>query len=292
MNAKYIQLYKGEYIKQLSNNNKLIKPKVIVFDLDETIGSFYDLELLWRGLHIYKNKNNFIFYNTQENFNKLLDLYPEFLRYGILNILDFLKFKKQTDGSIKIYIYTNNNLPKIWANMIIKYLEYKQNCPLLFDKIISAFKINKIIIEPNRTTNKKTYSDFIRCTLLPKNIELCFIDNDYYEKMDNGKVYYIQPKPYFHKIITSEIINRFLLSNIIDFTKNNINNNNHISKPKCNDFLYSWFIQNNSFVKISKNKFEIEIDTIVSQKMMYYIQEFFYLTIKNKKKNTKKNKIK
>jgi hypothetical protein len=296
MNVKYIQLYKGEYIKS-SNNNKFIKskPKIIVFDLDETIGSFYDLELLWRGLHIYKNKNenNYTFDNTQENFNKILDLYPEFLRYGILNILDFLKFKKQTDEYIKIFIYTNNKLPKIWANMIIKYLEYKQNCPLLFDKIISAFKINKIIIEPNRTTNDKTYSDFIRCTLLPKNIELCFIDNDYFEKMDNGKVYYIQPKSYFHKIITSEIINRFLLSNIIDFElieKEN-NNNTHISKQKCNDFLYSWFIQNNSFVKISKNKSEIEIDTIVSQKMMYYIQEFFYLTIKHKKKNTKKIKL-
>ena len=108
MNVKYIQLYKGEYIKQSSNtsNNKLIKlkPKVIVFDLDETIGSFYDLELLWRGLHIYKNKNDYVFDNTQENFNKLLDLYPEFLRYGILNILDFLKFKKQTDEYTYIQI--------------------------------------------------------------------------------------------------------------------------------------------------------------------------------------------
>jgi hypothetical protein len=287
MNTKYIQLYKGDYVKQSlnnnNNNNKSIKPKVIVFDLDETIGSFYDLEILWRGLHIYKNENNNNFENTQENFNKLLDLYPEFLRYGILNILDFLKFKKETDKDkcIKIYIYTNNKLPKIWANMIIKYLEYKQECPLLFDKIISAFKINTVIIEPNRTTHNKTYNDFIRCTLLPKNIELCFIDNDYFEKMDNGKVYYIQPKPYFHKIITSEIINRFLLSNIIEL----------MDKQKCNDFLYSWFIQNNSFIKSSKNKTEIEIDTIVSQKMMYYIQEFFYLTIKNKKKNTKKIKL-
>lgn len=296
MNTKYIQLYKGEYIKQpnpniclSNNNNKSMKSKIIVFDLDETIGSFYDLELLWRGIHHYKtqSKNNYMFDNTQENFNKLFDLYPEFLRYGIFNILDFLKFKKQNDECNKIYIYTNNKLPKVWANMIVKYLEYKQKCPLLFDKVISAFKINKVIIEPNRTTNDKTYSDFIRCTLFPKNIEICFIDNDYFEKMDNGKVYYIQPKPYFHKLTTAEIIQRFLLSNI-SVDANDANDDN--SKKQC-DFLYTWFIENNSFVKYSNNKSEIAIDTIVSQKMMYYIQEFFYLTIQHKKKNTKKIKL-
>jgi hypothetical protein len=72
--------------------------KVITFDLDETLGSFGDLYILWDGLQMYI-KNNTEPNNEEENPNEsmfymLMDLYPEFLRYGILNILDFLYHKK------------------------------------------------------------------------------------------------------------------------------------------------------------------------------------------------------
>ena len=56
---------------------------------------------------MYKNENNIIFENTQDNFNKLLDLYPEFLRPNIINILRYLKNKKKTNCCQKMMIYTN-----------------------------------------------------------------------------------------------------------------------------------------------------------------------------------------
>ena len=56
-------------------------------------------------------------------------------------------------------------------------MKYKLNTEYdVFEKIINAFKVNNKIIEHNRTTHKKTYNDFINCTILPENIKICFID--------------------------------------------------------------------------------------------------------------------
>jgi hypothetical protein len=57
-------------------------------------------------------------------------------------------------------------------NMIIQYLENKQNVDGLFDDYICAFKINKQIIDPRRTTNNKTYNELIRCLLVPRKTEI------------------------------------------------------------------------------------------------------------------------
>ena len=112
----------------------------------------------------------------------------------------------------KLFIYTNNQLAKSWTSMIIKYLEQKQNTPKLFDQLICAFKINDVVIEPKRTTHEKTYSDFIKCSLLPHSSEICFIDDKFFKSMAQDKVYYIQPKPYRHSLTISDIIRRLKLS--------------------------------------------------------------------------------
>ena len=72
--------------------------KIVVFDLDETLGYFVEFGMFWDTLkHYYKNKN----FNSgkepvfnQHLFNKILDLYPEFIRPNILNILTYLNRKK------------------------------------------------------------------------------------------------------------------------------------------------------------------------------------------------------
>ena len=281
-----IQVYKGKSF--INPNMKHISTtissssKVIVFDLDETIGSFSDLDILWRGLLEYATMNSYFSFNdTQENFNELFDLYPEFLRYGILNILDFLYYKKVKGECDKVYIYTNNQLQKQWTNMIVQYLENKQNVEGLFDDFICAFKINKQIIDPRRTTNNKTYNELIRCLLVPKKTEICFIDNTYYDKMKNDKVYYIQPKPYYHKMKTYEIINRFVNSNFVNLCNTTITRT--ILKTECSDFLYEWFIKNKSLNTSVKSDNEVEIDLAVSKQMMYHIREFFYMITKKNK---------
>jgi hypothetical protein len=286
---RYLQVYKGNcFSKKYIKNYQ----KVIVFDLDETLGSFFDLNLVWTGLNKIRKKTS---ENEQNEFNYILDLYPEFLRYGILNILDYLYLKKKQNECYKIYIYTNNNCNPPWVSLITKYFNYKLKLKLkdeLFDKIISAFKINNKIIQLSRSTYAKTYNDFINCTLLPKTTEICFLDNTYYNEMKSEKVYYIQPKSYIHNLNTKTIIDRFLHSNILSQMETIFDNS-----VKIEEFLYDWFNANRPFVftplqdskpHLHKNNVS-EINIFVAQKMMYHIKEFFYLT--NRKNKTRKNKL-
>lgn len=263
---KYAKIYKG---KSYSKPKYKKVPKVIAFDLDETLGSFMYLEILWNILvSINSNLNQYFF-------NKLLDLYPEFVRYGIIPILEYLYQKKLSGECSHIYIYTNNQCSQIWTEMICNYFNYKLNIPEdtpLFDKLILAFKINDIPVELSRTTHDKTHSDFIRCTLMPKPTQICFVDNSYFPNMKHERVYYIQPRLYEHNLSFDEIIQRITKANLgID-------------------------IDISSFVNVLENNFSNAIkkqsrnyDIFVAQKIMYHIKDFFYLT--KRKIRTKKIKL-
>jgi hypothetical protein len=158
-----IRVYKNNYyFKILPKSNIKIKKqrkldKVLVFDLDETLGSFHQLVILWNLLDVNKNQNTF---------NILLDLYPEFMREGILKILKYIIKKKKKGECDKLYIYTNSVYSPEIPNLLTKYFQYKlKEETIIFDKVISAFKINNKIIETGRTTNNKTHDDFIQCAL-------------------------------------------------------------------------------------------------------------------------------
>ena len=94
------------------------KKQVIVFDLDETLGCFVELGAFCDTIEKY-NKKKLDF----EEFYRIMDLYPEFLRPNILKILTYLKEKKQKGDIYKVFIYTNNQGPKEWAERIRLYLE-------------------------------------------------------------------------------------------------------------------------------------------------------------------------
>jgi hypothetical protein len=269
---KEIQIYKGKTF--LSSYSKKA-PVVIAFDLDETLGSFADLEILWRTLNSFQK-------NKPVNFNDLLDLYPEFLRYGILLILEFIYNKKKKGLCEKVYIYTNNQCSPEWSKLIAKYFDYKVKTDSeLFDKIICAFKIDNKIVEFKRTTNNKTHKDFINCTMLPQKTKICFIDNTYFYEMNNDRVYYIQPMSYIHQLSGTDIIDRFIYS---DLCKKTFDMDNQYI---LSDLLYIQFKKRGP-MNIQENKMLFEQDIHVSQKLMYHIKEFFYLT--QKKNRTKKIK--
>lgn len=252
-------VYSNGYIKSKSANRK-----VIVLDLDETIGSFGELYLLWSiGLPSDIERN-------QKTFDDLLDIYPEFLRYGILNIIDYLKYKKDNGSYFKTFIYTNNVLREEWVQMIVNYIENKQTSSGLFDKIIPAF--NKTI-QCMRTTRDKTHSDFIRCAVIPRTTEICFIDDVYFDKMDYPTVYYIQPKRYHHMMKTSDIVERFANSKFTD----------PLNRMDVRDLLYQTFIQNGLLNTAGKNISEVNVDIIVSKKIMYHIKEFFLMSVRKSK---------
>src|SRR6056300_1524429 len=118
-----IQVYKKKYIYKNINSKKYV-----VFDLDETLGCFTDLVALWNVInnHSYSFSDE-KYKSNQDKFNALMDLYPEFIRYGIINILEYLNYKKKYNVFDGVYIYTNNQISKKWSKMIIKYLEYRSN---------------------------------------------------------------------------------------------------------------------------------------------------------------------
>jgi len=272
-----IRVRKGSYIKP--KNPPLAVVKHFVFDLDETIGSFAELEVLWRGLRELSKMNKYsnTFQETPEFFRKILDLYPEFLRYGIITILQFLYCKKKQGKCGNVYLYTNNQIVNPWISYIIYYIETVGNIPDIFDQTICAFKIGESIIEEKRTTHSKTFGDLLRCTLLPKTAEVCFVDNTYFPKMKHNRVFYIQPKPYYHSLALAEIINRLVFSDI----------GRHIFQENaefCQKWLWDWCIsQRCSPEPIIKPRIERELDIQVSQKLMYYIKEFFLLSLRKPK---------
>jgi hypothetical protein len=196
--------------------------KVLVFDLDETLGSFSELQWIWNEMSKYHE----IFYPSislqqkqklqQMILKTLIDIYPEFLRPGILPILEYVVQKKKQGECMAVFLYTNNQHLPPWTEHIVEYfnqyIEEKTNTRPFFDQTIRAFKIGQEKIEWMRTSHDKSYDDFIKCTLLPTNTEICFVDNTYFHSMIHPKVYYIQPKSYQHSLTKKDIIERFLLA--------------------------------------------------------------------------------
>ena len=116
VNTDSIIVHPNSFVKQQYRTKK----KYFVFDLDETIGSFGDLYILWKGMS-HLNKTGVIkFEDSQYNFNEVLDIYPEFLRCGIMTILEFLFYKKLSGKCGGVYLYTNNQCDPPWIELIIK----------------------------------------------------------------------------------------------------------------------------------------------------------------------------
>ena len=62
--------------------------KIVVFDLDETLGYFVELGIFCDAIENYLQRDI-----TNSEFNKIMDLFPEFMRPNIIQILDYLKLK-------------------------------------------------------------------------------------------------------------------------------------------------------------------------------------------------------
>lgn len=253
--------------------------KIIVFDLDETLGYFTEFGIFWDCLNKYlisKNKSPL----NQTDFNNILHLYPEFIRPNIINILNYLKVKKKQNCCQKIMIYTNNQGPKEWAKHIVGYFENEINCAI-FDQIIAAFKVNGKTVEICRTSHNKNHKDFIKCTQISKNAEICFLDDSYYPDMAKNNIYYINIKPYYFDLKIQDMIQTFI--------------NNKISEPIIDNDDKKEFenIIKNYFFKydynyVHKSNKEYEIDKILGKQIMIHLEHFFHKTNKQK---TKKHKI-
>ena len=262
---------------------------IVVFDLDETLGYFMELGMFWDALKAYiKNKNSKKITIDQALFNNILDLYPEFLRPNIIGILNYLKKKKERNHCHKLMIYTNNQGPVEWAKYIMNYFETKINYKI-FDQIIAAFKVQGQKVELCRTTHMKTHSDLIKCTKIPENTHICFLDDVFYPDMSNENIYYINVKPYVHDLDFNEMITRFLNSGI----------NGLIDDPtSCRGHILA-FMKRYNHTYVEKDAKEMAVDITLSKKILQHLQLFFNKrnkiikqTTTNKTKTQKDRRIK
>jgi hypothetical protein len=249
---------------------KKTKPlKIVVFDLDETIGYFTEISIFWDALEQFYGHNL-----LNDKFFDMLNVFPEVFRPNILKILDVLHRKKACS---KIYIYTNNQGPKSWVTMLSEYMDMKLGYKI-FDYIIAAYKIRGKQIEPKRTSHEKSVADLISCTNIPANTEICFIDDLYHPLMDKENVYYINIKPYRVSIPFEEMATRYYDAVL--------GKNPTIKKTDFVAGIVSTMKQYNYMV-LPKSLEEKNVDTIVSKKLLSNLEEF----LKNERTpNTRKKR--
>jgi len=248
--------------------------KVIVFDLDETLGYFTQIGVLFDTIELFTSKE--IEFSL---FCKLFDLYNEVFRVNIFGILNYLKRMKKS-GKVKVMVYTNNQADKTWCLNIVKYIEQKISYKL-FDHVIHAYKIGNNRIEQCRTSHDKKYSDLIKCGNLPSDTKVCFIDDQFHRHMKHKNVHYINVKPYTFKIKNTEFFDKFFKNDV--FTEiikiYEIEKEGHFKTFIKNHFKNMNFITQRGEGELSANK-------ILTKKIMYHIQKFV-----SKRIVTKKNKI-
>ncbi len=244
-----------KYMSKSSRNSK-----IVVFDLDETLGNFVELGMFWDALENYHGRRL-----SDNHFFEIVDMFPEYLRPDIIETIRFLIEKKRKGKCDSLMIYTNNQGPKSWARMISKYFDYKLEAKA-FDRIIAAFKVNGKKVELCRTSNEKSVDDLFKCTKVRKNTEICFLDDQYHPLMSNEKVFYINLKPYFHSVPFKTMAETYYnTSGRVDEDKDEFINT---IEKYMNRFNYKL---------VEKDEADYAIDRIISKQIMIHLKEFFEL---------------
>jgi hypothetical protein len=267
--------------------------KIVVFDLDETLGYYVEFGMFWDALKNYIKTQNISVEVDQSLFNKVLDLYPEFLRPNIINILNFLKQKKRVKHCNKLMIYTNNQGPDEWAQQIQAYFETKLRYKL-FDQIIKAFKIRGKQVELCRTSHMKNHKDLISCTKIPETTEICFLDDVFHPGMVDDRIYYINLKPYVHDLPFELMIDRFINSKIIkDIEKekaiDELTTRSTTTPTSVTDFKQHMlnFMKQYHHDYVEKTPDAQNVDKILSKKIMQHLHLFFKKGSNNQNKTQK-----
>lgn len=181
--------------------------KVIVFDLDDTIGHFEEVAMFLNGLQIIIGKSRI----PDKYIFKLLDLWRKFLRPGIMEIFETIKIEKKKNHCIKAVIYTNNMGPRSWTMTIKRYIEKKLRYKL-FDRVITAWRPHEKT--NRRTTHSKTYSDLLKSTGYGKEAKFIFLDDQSHPYMIHPKIKYMHLYAYNYGIPLNKMINEYLDSHL------------------------------------------------------------------------------
>ena len=236
-----------------------MKKKYIVFDLDETLGTFPQLSILCDTI-----EDTFKVTLTQKAFNELCDTYIHLFRPNLLIILRTIIKYKQHNPNIKVVIYTNNNGPKSWTMKIKTYIEMKLRYKI-FDHIICGYKDyygNRV--EMCRTSFNKLPQDLIRCVNGDNNSEYLFFDDQSHSNMIHKNITYIRSKPYNYYYLPDDVINKFLTTNVSRFLIRS-NNSLMLFRNKYASYRYTTNIPRRD---------EINIDIAITKQMISHINKF------------------
>ena len=171
------------------------RPKLVVFDLDETLGHFSQLGLLMQAVKATAHRTMSI--------AEAIDIFPEVLRPGIPKMLVDLRDRKKNGELIEVIIYTNNCGHPSWANSIAEALNAKLGYRL-FVQVIPGY----VGRGSCRTTMDKTVHDLHRCIPLPPLVDVCFVDDAHHPGMINDSVYYIRLPPYYCPLTLDAMLDR------------------------------------------------------------------------------------
>lgn len=188
--------------------------KLIIFDFDETLGYFSEMNLIVSILYSLRKDATISFRDITHYVCKL---YPEYFRKDIFQTLEYVLKMKREKHIDHVVMYTNNNAGKYWVESVIDYIHYILQEPL-FDEMITSY--NCLHQEENdirRLSQEKQIADITNILHIHPHSEFIFIDDCYHEKMDSEYVYYIKISPYIYTMGIQDIIQR-LRDNYYDQT--------------------------------------------------------------------------
>lgn len=175
-------------------------PHYVIFDLDETLGYFTELSIIWGCLQsVYKAKG-------QYTFNKLCEVFEnDYFRPGIFKVFRFLK--KQGDA-VRVILYTNNTGSMEWLRLILNFIEMKAGVNNLFYKIVPGYKPGQRTGPCRRSSFDKTYPEIVRCASIPADAKIIFFDDLWHSQMNAKEVTYVRVKAYYRPMRPSHIIHK------------------------------------------------------------------------------------
>ena len=161
-----------------------MKP-IIVFDLDETLGDFGELSMLWPYDKVEKSR----FANFCHFMNNNTQCYSPWV-----NKLAQLAIARDKGDIRAIVIYTNNNGDHSWANAIAGHIGVMHN-KRIFDAVIGGYSAS-LGLDQCRSSSRKTYEELCNCLGVNDDTAVVFIDDQEHPGMRHPNVKYVRTKAY------------------------------------------------------------------------------------------------
>ena len=187
--------------------NSIDNEKIVVFDMDETIGHFSQLYVIWDLLIKLSNTQL-----SSVDFYNIADIFDSYFHPEIINIIVYLR-----NNNIRTVIYTNNQGPWWWPRLIARYLDYKSShlthkYGLFIKEVIGAYKIHDKMNDRRRTSHGKSYEDLSKILDLFLFNKVIFFDDQEHKQMRNKNVTYVKVPKYITILPPNIIASLFLQS--------------------------------------------------------------------------------